>query len=63
VSVDGVVWTTVDAGVSRGRGDLLEMRVWDSSISARYVKYVGFGNSDSGWNSIAEAVVLGPAGP
>jgi hypothetical protein len=59
-SVDGVIWVTVDAGISRGRGEQMEYRTWDTAETARYVRYVGFGNSDSTWNSITEAVILAP---
>ncbi len=58
-SVDGVTWTTVDAGHSRGRGEQLEIRIWGAPVLARYVRYLGFGNSDSGWNSLTEVVIVG----
>ena len=59
LSDDGVDWTTVDAGSSTGRSEQIEYREWASSWPTRYVRYVGFGNSDSDWNSVVEVVVLG----
>ncbi|MEE2829574.1 MAG: DNRLRE domain-containing protein [Myxococcota bacterium] len=59
LSGDGIDWTTVDAGSSSGRSEQIEYREWATSWPTRYVRYVGFGSSDSDWNSIAEVLVLG----
>ena len=59
VSADNVTWTTVDGGVSTGRSLQHQIRMWESSVSARYVRYVGFGNSDSAWNSLTGVQIYG----
>ncbi len=59
-SVDGVMWETVDAGLSTGVTEQLEWRLWASTVTARYIRYVRFGNSDQSWNSITEFVPVGP---
>lgn len=54
VSVDGENWTTVlKDQVSSGRAIGLE-RFEFEQVNARYVRYVGHGNSKNGWNSVTE---------
>lgn len=51
-------WATVlSNGVAEGSLGLLRFNVTDSS--AKYVKYIGMGNSASRWNSIVELNILG----
>ncbi len=51
-------WTTVlSNGIAEGSLGLLRFNVTDSS--AKYVKYIGMGNSASRWNSIVELNILG----
>lgn len=57
-SADGEHWTTgyelVPEGNSSGTSSLYELFELDEPIRARYVKYVGYGNSANAWNSISE---------
>lgn len=55
-SVDGSSWTTVRSG--RGSGTGLGLETFDfTDVSARYVRYLGHGNSVNAWNSITEAEI------
>jgi hypothetical protein len=54
VSNDGITWTTVESNlVSSGTTSDLESFSIPSQNS-RYVRYLGYGNSNSNWNSILE---------
>ncbi len=57
VSNDGVNWNTVYAdGVSSGKTDQFES--FDvGSVTARYIRYVGYENSLDTWNSVSEFVI------
>jgi hypothetical protein len=55
-SADGIAWTPVlTGGVSSGTTTGLETFDFPD-INARFIRYVGFGNSVSAWNSLTEAV-------
>ncbi|USD68154.1 polysaccharide lyase family 7 protein [Vibrio sp. SCSIO 43136] len=55
VSVDGENWTTVLADQqSSGRIIGLERFQFEPAVQARYVRYVGKGNSKNQWNSVTE---------
>ncbi len=59
VSLDARAWTEVFRGDSSGRA--LFREVYDfSEVTARFVRIVGFGNTDDEWISITEAGVHGP---
>lgn len=52
-SLDGATWQTVFEGQSSGATEQLEcIRI--PTTRARFVRYVGFGNSDNAWNSLSE---------
>lgn len=58
VSMDGETWTKVyqrnDAGNSSGETTLLEHFDFDQPQAARYIRYLGYGNTSNAWNSITE---------
>ncbi|WP_159886227.1 S-layer homology domain-containing protein [Paenibacillus puerhi] len=59
VSTDGEQWTTVYSGQSGGLTS--DMEAFDfPDVTARYVRYVGYGNSVNDWNSFTELHVYGP---
>jgi len=59
ISDDGTTWESVTSGSSSGITPELESI--DLRESARYVRYVGFGNSSNGWNSVQEIKIFGTA--
>lgn len=66
VSDDGAAWTTVREGASSAGGTVdlepVELGVPPAEgLPARFVRYLGFGNSaGSGWNSVSEVRVYPP---
>jgi hypothetical protein len=62
VSPDTVTWTKVFSGQSSGQTVQLESYAFPT-VSGRYVRIVGHGNSTSAWNSITEVAILGTALP
>ncbi len=59
-SIDGSAWTTVvPARTSSGSTTQPETFVF-SEVSARYLRILGYGNSQNAWTSITEVDVLGP---
>lgn len=56
-SLDGQKWESVFDGQSSGRSLALE-RFASAPAKARYVRYLGFGNSDNVWNSITEMRII-----
>ncbi|TEW55312.1 hypothetical protein E2R68_06040 [Psychromonas sp. RZ22] len=55
VSEDGQTWTQVLSGQkSSGRTNTIERFPFTAPVKARYVKYVGQGNSKNSWNSVTE---------
>lgn len=55
VSEDGQTWTKVLADVtSSGKTNTIERFPLKAPVQARYVKYVGKGNSSNTWNSVTE---------
>ena len=62
VSTEGERWTEVFGGQSAGKSADFE-RFTFSAQPARFVRYVGFGNSDNAWNNVGEIKVLGPVPP
>jgi hypothetical protein len=58
LSSDGTTWTTVFSG--RSSGTTLNLETYDiPDQSARYIMYLGHGNSSNAWNSITESEVWG----
>ena len=64
VSSDAERWTTVFTGRSSGRTVELQRYSFNTE-RARYVRIVGFGNSNNNWNSITEVDINGcePSSP
>jgi lysophospholipase L1-like esterase len=61
VSSDGASWTNVLTGASSG-GTTTQEQLFDfADTSARYVRYLGHGNSLNAWNSLAEVSLFAPA--
>jgi hypothetical protein len=58
VSTNGQDWTEVYSDDSSGTTLELEPYTF-AEIAARYVRIVGFGNSDNQWNSITEVEIVG----
>lgn len=60
VSLDGESWTQVYSGQSSGQ--TLELEAFDfPDVQAKYVRFVGYGNTTNAWNSITVAHVYGPS--
>jgi hypothetical protein len=53
VSSDGMTWSTVWSGESSGTTTAQETYDF-ADVSARYVRYLGHGNSGDAWNSLTE---------
>jgi len=58
LSTDGANWTTALTGTSSGT--TTELESFDLSGTARYIRYVGLGNSSNDWNSVFEVVIYRP---
>ncbi len=58
ISTDGENWTTVLEGQQSSGGVLGYERFEFSPVKARYVKYVGYGNTKNSWNSVTELAAL-----
>ncbi|GAM77997.1 alginate lyase precursor [Vibrio ishigakensis] len=59
MSEDGENWTTVlENQVSSGKILGLERFQFEPAVNARYVRYVGHGNTKNGWNSVTELAAL-----
>lgn len=59
VSMDGVNWTKVRNDIETS-GMTLDFETHElNNHHARWVRIVGYGNSSSGWNSIAEVAIYG----
>ena len=66
VGPDGVAWTTVVTAAETSGTTTQEETFQMGNVAARWVRYLGHGNSDptkAGWNSVAEVSVFSPAGP
>jgi len=59
ISDDATTWVTVADGSSSGASS--EMESIAINVSARYIRYVGFGNSSNDWNSVQEIKIFGTA--
>ncbi|MBI3896987.1 MAG: discoidin domain-containing protein [Gammaproteobacteria bacterium] len=59
VSSNGSIWTTVFSGQSGGQ-TLAQERFEFAFVQARYVRYVGHGNTSNNWNSLTEVDIYGP---
>ena len=59
LSTDGVNWTMVYSGASSGSGLGLETFSFPAQL-ARHVRYMGYGNSASIWNSLTEVSIPMP---
>lgn len=60
VSSDGDNWIEVFDGQSSGT--TLDMEAYDfEDVEARFVKFIGYGNSSNNWNSLLEVHVYGPS--
>ena len=57
-SMNGSDWTTVYAGQSRGDTNSHQFFYFPET-DARYLRYVGFGNSMNDWNSVTELLAYG----
>ena len=59
VSDDGQIWTKVLSDVkTSSKTEDLELYNFDKTYSARYVRYVGYGNDKNSWNSVTEFAAL-----
>ncbi|WP_104024607.1 polysaccharide lyase family 7 protein [Vibrio hyugaensis] len=58
VSIDGEQWQTVLEGASSSGGVNGYERFTFDPVEARYVRYVGQGNSKNSWNSVTEFAAL-----
>jgi hypothetical protein len=59
VSPDGSAWTNVRANVSSAGTSTQEEMFDFPDVSARYVRYLGHGNTVNLWNSLAEVSLFG----
>lgn len=61
VSNDGSTWTSVTGGIVGSSGTTTQLEAVDvTDTQARYVRYVGHGNSSgNGWNSVTEIEIWG----
>jgi hypothetical protein len=60
VSMNAATWTDVFNGRSSGR--TLGLQPYNiADVPARYVRIVGFGNTENDWNSITEVEIHGPS--
>lgn len=57
VSLNGTTWTQVFSGESSGTTTNLE-EFYFTEVTARYIRYVGHGNSQNDWNSLTEVEIL-----
>jgi len=58
VSLDDAAWTKVFSGSSSG--STLELERYEvESMSARYFRIVGHGNTENNWNSVTEVEIHG----
>lgn len=58
-STDGEHWLTVIEGAkSSGRAIGLERFQFEPAMKARYVRYVGYGNTKNQWNSVTELAAI-----
>jgi len=62
VSSGGGTWATVWTGSSSGTTTALQTYDF-TDIGARWVRYLGHGNSANGWNSVSEIEVFAASGP
>ncbi len=58
VSLDGQKWTTVLENQQSSGGVVGYERFEFKPVKARYVKYVGQGNTKNGWNSVTELAAI-----
>ncbi len=58
LSKDGVTWLSVFQGSSAGNTNALQ-RLDLPPHRARWLRIVGYGNSENDWNSITEVEILG----
>ncbi|ORT51127.1 hypothetical protein ST37_07155 [Vibrio sp. qd031] len=58
VSVDGNTWTPVLTGAKSSGGVTSFERFEFDTVDARYIKYIGHGNSSNTWNSVTELAAL-----
>ena len=58
VSEDGDYYTEVYSGASSGTTDGMELYKLKQRVSARYVKFVGGGNTVNTWNGVREFAIL-----
>lgn len=64
ISDDGSDWTDVLTGQSSsGTSQAFEEFNFPSPQTAKYVRYVGRGNSSSEWNSVKEVAIMSTGGP
>ena len=56
-SLDGKKWTEVYKGESSGKTTNFQDVVFDAPIEAKYLKFVGYGNSDNEINNLSEIII------
>jgi hypothetical protein len=61
VSIDGANWSNVLTGAQSSGTTTLEESFEVGGASARYVRYLGHGNSSNRWNSLAEVSLFASA--
>ena len=59
VSEDGTTWTNARAGIESGGTTTGEETFDFADVNARFVRYLGHGNSLNAWNSLTEVSVFG----
>ncbi len=62
VSEDGFTYERVFTGQSSGTSEELELIRLDKRVNARYVRYVGNGNTVNTWNGVREFAILAEKG-
>jgi hypothetical protein len=57
-SLDGTNWQRFPRAESSGKGSTMETNRFAAPVKARHVKYTGYGNSSSKWNSVLDVEFL-----
>lgn len=58
ISNDGIYYTEIYKGSNSGTTEEMELTKLNSRVSARYVKFVGGGNTVNTWNGVREFAIL-----
>jgi len=62
-SDDNTTWTNILTGVSSNGTSTLEETFDFADVDARYIRYLGHGNSVNAWNSVTEISLFSPSAP